>query len=114
MSENKRVLDAVIAMKRNNLRLFGKLMNASHNSLRYDYEVTGVELDTLSELARGMDGVLWSRMNGSGFGGCAVSHVHRKAIDDFIGKVGLGYLELTGLKAWFYISEIDDGVHRVQ
>jgi galactokinase len=107
------VLDAVTALKRNNLRLFGKLMNASHNSLRHDYEVTGIELDTLTELARGIEGVLGSRMTGAGFGGCTVSLVHAGVIDGFIEKVGFGYKEQTGLKAEFYISEIGDGVHGV-
>jgi len=114
VSENQRVRDAVTALKRNNLRLFGKLMNASHNSLRYNYEVTGVELDTLTELARNVDGVLGSRMTGAGFGGCTVSLVRADVIDHFIEKVGSGYLEQTGLKADFYISEIGDGVHRVK
>jgi galactokinase len=113
VSENQRVLDAVTALKRNNLRLFGKLMNASHNSLRHDYEVTGIELDTLTELARGIEGVLGSRMTGAGFGGCTVSLVHAGVIDGFIEKVGFGYKEQTGLKAEFYISEIGDGVHGV-
>jgi galactokinase len=114
VSENQRVLDAVAALKRNDLKLFGELMNASHNSLRYDYEVTGRELDTLTELARGIDGVLGSRMTGAGFGGCTVSLVHSDAVDNFIEKVGSGYLELTGLKAEFYISEIGDGVRMIQ
>ena len=114
VSENQRVVDAVTALKQDNLKLFGELMNASHNSLRYDYEVTGKELDTLSELARGMEGVLGSRMTGAGFGGCTVSLVHNDVIDRFIEQVGAGYRELTGLKAEFYISEIGDGVHRVE
>ncbi len=114
VSENQRVLDAVTALKNNNLRLFGKLMNASHNSLRYDYEVTGQELDALSVLARGMEGVLGSRMTGAGFGGCTVSLVHQDHINEFKENVGKQYLQLTGLKADFYISEIGDGVHRVE
>jgi galactokinase len=114
VSENQRVLDAVIALKRNNMKLFGKLMNASHNSLRHDYEVTGVELDTLTELARGVEGVLGSRMTGAGFGGCTVSLVRADVIDGFIERVGFGYHEQTGLKAEFYISEIGDGVHKVK
>jgi galactokinase len=114
VSENQRVLDAVTALKRNNLRLFGKLMNASHNSLRYDYEVTGPELDTLSELSRGVEDVLGSRMTGAGFGGCTVSLVHQDYINEFKEVVGGQYFKLTGLKADFYISEIGDGAHRVE
>ena len=114
VTENQRVLDAVKALKGNNLRLFGELMNASHNSLRYDYEVTGHELDILSELARGRDDVPGSRMTGAGFGGCTVSLVKETGIDNFIEEVGERYHELTGLKAEFYISEVGDGVRRIQ
>jgi len=114
VSENQRVLDAVTALKRKNLRLFGKLMNASHNSLRYDYEVTGLELDTLTELARGIEGVLGSRMTGAGFGGCTVSLVREDCINAFKENVGKRYHEITGLDAEFYISEIGDGVHRIE
>jgi len=114
VSENQRVLDAVNALKKNNLNLFGKLMNASHNSLRHDYEVTGLELDTLTELARNIDGVLGSRMTGAGFGGCTVNLVPADTVVDFIEKVGAGYFKSTGLNSEFYISDIGDGVHRVR
>ena len=114
VSEDQRVLDAVKALKENNLKIFGELMNASHNSLRYDYEVTGRELDILSELARKRKGVLGSRMTGAGFGGCTVSLVRETDIENFILEVGQTYHELTGLKAEFYISEVGDGVRRVQ
>ena len=68
VSENERTLLAVEALETNQLEEFGKLMNASHDSLRDDYEVTGIELDTLVKLARGVKGTLGSRMTGAGFG----------------------------------------------
>ena len=84
--ENQRTIKAVAALKAGDLETFGKLMNASHVSLRDDYEVTGKELDTLVETAWKQEGVIGSRMTGAGFGGCTVSIVKEEAIDDFIQK----------------------------
>ena len=86
--ENQRTLKAVEALKNNDVALFGQLMNASHVSLRDDYEVTGKELDTLVEEAWRVEGVIGSRMTGAGFGGCTVSIVKEDAIDTFIEEVG--------------------------
>lgn len=113
LSENHRVLDAVDVLKKKNLPLFGKLMNASHNSLRDDYEVTGNELDVIVEEARKVDGVLGARMTGAGFGGCAIALVDAKNIEIFIDTVGENYKKRTGLEAEFYISEIGDGVKKI-
>ncbi|MCF8365274.1 MAG: galactokinase [Bacteroidales bacterium] len=113
LSENQRVVDAVKVLKNDDLRVFGKLMNASHNSLRYDYEVTGYELDTIVEEARKVEGVLGSRMTGAGFGGCAIALVDENAVEPFIRKVGENYYKKTGLKAIFYISEIGDGTKKL-
>jgi len=112
--ENQRVLDSVKALKEGNLKLFGELLNQSHNSLRDLYEVTGTELDTLVEEARKQKGVLGSRMTGAGFGGCTVSLVENSAIDDFIINVGKAYKEKIGYEASFYISEIGDGGREVE
>lgn len=71
--ENQRTVQAVAALKANDIAKFGELMNASHVSLRDDYEVTGIELDTLVEEAWNCPGVIGSRMTGAGFGGCTVS-----------------------------------------
>lgn len=113
VSEVKRTKDAVEALQQGNITLFGELMNASHVSLRDDYEVTGKELDTLAEAAWSVDGVIGSRMTGGGFGGCTVSLVKEEAIPTFIETVGKIYTETTGLKADFYIAQIGDGAHRV-
>ena len=96
-------------MKANDVEQFGKLMNASHVSLRDDYEVTGIELDTLVEEAWKVEGVIGSRMTGAGFGGCTVSIVKTDAIDGFIDKVGSAYKEKIGYAADFYVVEIGDG-----
>ena len=107
--ENQRTLKAVDVLKAGNLEEFGKLMNASHVSLRDDYEVTGIELDTLVENAWEQEGVIGSRMTGAGFGGCTVSIVKTDCVDKFIENVGKAYLEKIGYAADFYVVEIGDG-----
>ena len=107
--ENQRTLKAVDALKAGNLEEFGKLMNASHVSLRDDYEVTGIELDTVVENAWEQEGVIGSRMTGAGFGGCTVSIVKTDCVDKFIENVGKAYLEKIGYAADFYVVEIGDG-----
>ena len=107
--ENQRTVRAVEALKKGNIAEFGQLMNASHISLRDDYEVTGIELDTLVEEAWKVPGVIGSRMTGAGFGGCTVSIVRDEAIDSFIEKVGEAYKNKIGYAADFYVVEIGDG-----
>ena len=111
--ENQRTIQAVKALKNNDLETFGKLMNESHVSLRDDYEVTGKELDTLVEAAWKQDGVIGSRMTGAGFGGCTVSIVKEEAVDAFIKNVGEIYEKEIGYEADFYVVEIGDGTRRI-
>ena len=111
--ENQRTVRAVEALRANDLELFGQLMNASHVSLRDDYEVTGTELDTLVEEAWKIEGVIGSRMTGAGFGGCTVSIVRDDAIDRFIDQVGKAYQAKIGYAADFYVVEIGDGPGRI-
>lgn len=114
ITENQRVLDAMKALEQNNLAEFGQLMNASHVSLRDDYEVTGAELDALVEEAWRIYGVVGSRMTGAGFGGCTVSIVKEAAVDRFIAEVGPAYEKRTGLKPEFYIADVGDGARRLE
>ena len=111
--ENQRTLMAKNALENNDLVTFGKLMNESHISLRDDYEVTGIELDTLVELAWKHEGVLGSRMTGAGFGGCTVSLVKKGNVDDFIKNVGQDYKEKIGYEASFYIANIGNGTKEI-
>ncbi|MDE6518158.1 MAG: galactokinase, partial [Acetatifactor sp.] len=111
--ENQRTIQAVQALKDNDVAAFGQLMNASHVSLRDDYEVTGIELDTLVEEAWKVEGVIGSRMTGAGFGGCTVSIVRNEAIDSFIAQVGAAYQAKIGYAADFYVVEIGDGPCRL-
>jgi galactokinase len=114
VGEVQRTSDAVKALKAGEIEKFGKLMNASHASLRDDYEVTGPELDCMAAEAWKIDGVIGSRMTGGGFGGCTVSLVKDEAIDDFIAKVGAAYEKQIGIKPEFYIAEIGDGATRIE
>ncbi len=107
--ENQRTVKAVAALNANDVKLFGELMNASHDSLRDDYEVTGIELDTLVDEARKVEGVIGSRMTGAGFGGCTVSLVKDEAIDAFIAQVGETYKNKIGYAADFYVVSVGDG-----
>ena len=110
--ENQRTIKAVKALAEGDIQLFGNLMNASHASLQDDYEVTGIELDTLVSAAL-EHGAIGSRMTGAGFGGCTVSLVHNDKIEAFIENVGNVYKEKIGYKADFYVASIDDGARQI-
>lgn len=111
--ENQRTLKAVNALENNDLALFGQLMNASHVSLRDDYEVTGIELDTLVSLAWECEGVIGARMTGAGFGGCTVSIVKEECVDNFISTITPKYAEKIGYEPSFYIVSISDGTRKL-
>ncbi|MBE7030921.1 MAG: galactokinase [Ruminococcaceae bacterium] len=109
INEDDRVLRSIEALEAGDMAEFGALMNQSHDSLRDLYEVTGIELDTLVDEARKIEGTLGSRMTGAGFGGCTVSIVEDTAVERFIDEVGKNYQAKTGLTASFYVSNIGDG-----
>ena len=111
--ENQRTLKAVKALEENNLELFGQLMIGSHNSLRDDYEVTGIELDTLVNLALKQDGVIGARMTGAGFGGCTVSIVRDDNVGNFIENVTKGYEKEIGYEPTFYVANISSGTRKI-
>ena len=114
ISENQRVLNAVSSLLKEDILQFGALMNASHESLRDNYEVTGFELDTMVGAAQKINGVVGSRMTGAGFGGCTVSLVRENTVDRFIDEVGREYQEKTGIEPTFYLAEVSDGVKEIK
>ena len=114
VNENTRAIRASKALKDGDLNLFGRLMNASHVSLRDNYQVTVPELDTLASLAWKFDGVVGSRMTGGGFGGCTVSIVENDSVEKFINSIGSEYEKICGRKADFYVIETSDGAGRVK
>ncbi len=113
ISENGRVIEAVRVLKENNLTRFGELMNASHDSLKDDYEVTGNELDALVYEGRKLPGVIGTRMTGAGFGGCTVSIVKTRNSAGFMKNLAEAYTRHTGLVADFYQPEIGKGAGRL-
>ena len=113
VNENARAIRASKALKDGDLSLFGRLMNASHVSLRDDYQVTVPELDTLASLAWKSESVVGSRMTGGGFGGCTVSIVENDSVEKFINSIGSEYEKICGRKADFYVIETSDGAGRI-
>ncbi len=113
ITECERVNAAVKAMKSGDVKLFGKLLNESHYSLRDKYEVTGRELDALTQAARSFDGCIGSRMTGGGFGGCTVSLVKREKVKDFVKQVCAEYKKATGYDAICYETVISDGAFEI-
>lgn len=111
--ENQRAVKAVQALKENKIDEFGRLMNASHVSLRDDYEVSCEEIDILVDLAWAIPGVIGSRITGGGFGGCTVSIVENGAVDTFIETIGKQYKEKVGHEAEFYVVDIGDGAGKI-
>ncbi|MEI5989489.1 galactokinase [Enterococcus termitis] len=113
VTENQRTIKAKKALVKNDLKLFGELLNASHASLKDDYEVTGIELDTLVATAQKLPSVLGARMTGAGFGGCAIALVKESELTDFIEQVGQVYQEKIGYSADFYMANVDDGARKL-
>ena len=113
VSENQRTLRATKAMKDGDLEKLGRLIDASHVSLHYDYEVTGKELDTLAEASWKQPGVLGARMIGGGFGGSAIAIVKKSEAENFKKNVGDIYRDKIGYDASFYDAEIVDGTKRI-
>lgn len=113
VTENQRTIQAVEALNKGDIREFGQLMDASHLSLKEDYEVSCEELDILVEEAWKIDGVIGSRMMGAGFGGCTISIVEDAAVNEFISQVGVHYEERTGRHAEFYVVETGNGATKL-
>ncbi|MFW6265089.1 MAG: galactokinase [Bacillota bacterium] len=114
ISENNRVLTAAAALKNNDFETFGKLMIESHQSLREDYQVSCKELDLLVELALEQKGVSGSRMTGAGFGGCTVTLIQEKHLDDFISNVSSSYYKETGIETEIYVSSPANGAKEIR
>jgi galactokinase len=109
--ENRRVLDSVEALDRGDLAGFGRLMYASHESLRDDYEVSCRELDVLVEIARNLAGCLGARMTGGGFGGSTVNLVETGAVGGFCREIAMAYEQETGIELQIHVSEPGRGAH---
>ena len=113
ITENARVLDSVEALRGSDLARFGELMNASHESLRRNFEVSSRELDIMVELARAQPGVIGARMTGGGFGGCTINLLDGKASTNFTADISDAYFRKTGIAPEIYRCEIADGVGEI-
>lgn len=111
--ENRRVLNAVNALGKNDILEFGRLMNESHESLKSDYEVSCFELDIMVDIARSINGVIGARMTGGGFGGCTVNIVKKDVIDKFVRVVSKEYQKRTGIKSQIYICNPENGAREM-
>lgn len=113
VTENQRTLKAKAALEAGDLESFGHLLDASHASLRDDYEVTGIELDTLVAAAQEQPAVLGARMTGAGFGGCAIALVKKSEWEAFATAVKESYREKIGYETDIYQASIDDGARKL-
>lgn len=113
ITENERTLKAKSALETNDLDTFGQLLNASHHSLKEDYAVTGIELDTLVAAAQAHEACLGARMTGAGFGGCAIALVKQTEFDDFVEAVSSAYVKKIGYNTDIYQASIDDGARKL-
>jgi len=113
ITENKRTLEAVAAMKAEDASMLGDLMNASHESLRDDYEVSSDALNIMVSIAQAQNGCLGARMTGAGFGGCAVALVVQEKVHDFAVQTAASYKIKTGLNPHVYICEAANGAETV-
>jgi len=111
VSEQLRVKDAALALQAGDLVTFGRLLNASHASLRHDYEVSGPELDHIVEHALAHPGCLGARLTGAGFGGCCIALMHVDAVPAFQRTLAASYTEAFGLSLAFHPCNISAGVH---
>lgn len=113
IAEQLRVNLSKKMLENGDLFTFGKLMNASHASLKDDFEVSGLELDTLAETAQEVPGCLGARMTGAGFGGCAIALVKNESIMDFTEVITTAYTKATGLHCEVYATFASDGVDSI-
>jgi galactokinase len=113
ITENQRTLETARALRDGDFHRVGQLMNASHASLRDDYEVSCRELDVLAALAQGATGVYGSRMMGGGFGGCTVTLVEQSAVAALRETLSAGYQKATGIIPEIYVCTTADGASAV-
>jgi galactokinase len=109
VTEDQRTLDSVEALKRGDLAAFGKLMNASHASMRDWFEITTPDIDTLVEIQQNTPGCFGARMTGGGFGGCTVALVQDGAVPAVVEAIEAQYPARTGKTPQVYVCRATDG-----
>lgn len=114
VGENARVKDATIALQTGDLEMFGKLMYASHQSLKELYEVTGRELDCIVDFCKTFPGCIGARMTGAGFGGCAIALVKENKFDEFSEKLAVHYKKTIGYSPGIFFTAAENGVRQIK
>jgi galactokinase len=114
ITENARVLAAIVAAEKNDLATFGALMNESHTSLRDDYQVSCAELDAMVEIARAQAGCWGARLTGAGFGGCTVNLVSNEQVAQFVERIEREYFRQFGIVPSVYPCGAAQGSRRVK
>ena len=109
VTENDRTLKAADALSAGDRESLGRLMKASHESLRDNYEVSSRELNTMVEIAYQQEGVFGARMTGGGFGGCTINVVRHDAVDQFRECITREYRAATNIEPDIYVVKADDG-----
>jgi len=114
ITENERVLEAINVMKAGNAKRLGELFNASHDSLRNDFEVTNVALNTMVECAQEQVGCYGARMTGAGFGGCAVALINEDSATGFVHAVAEAYKQRSNMESSIYVCKASEGASVLQ
>ncbi|KAL9185460.1 hypothetical protein ACHAXT_003237 [Thalassiosira profunda] len=113
VSENKRTVETADALEKGDWALVGTLMNASHSSMKDDYEVSCEEIDVLVDLAQSFDGVYGSRLTGGGFGGCTVTLVKKDSAEGLMAHLNAEYETKTGTKCDCFVTSPGDGARAI-
>jgi len=113
VTENDRTVQAAAAMEAGDSETLGRLMDASHESLRDDFEVSNEALDVIVEIAQRDEATIGARMTGAGFGGCAVALIHEAATDAFVSRISKAYKEATGLTSSLYVCYPSNGAEEL-
>lgn len=113
VSENRRVQEFVSSLQHHDMSTAGRLLTASHRSLRDDFAVSCRELDVMVDLALQSPGVLGARMLGGGFGGCVLAWVQAEQVESFAADLKRGYRQATGIDPWMHVCDIEPGARQV-
>jgi galactokinase len=113
VTEDQRVLDAISAMRAGDVVKLGQLLDASHVSMRDDFEITNEALNIMVTIARGQPGCYGARMTGGGFGGCAMALVDVGKAGNFALTVAPEYQAKTGLTPSVYVCHASQGAEVV-
>lgn len=111
ITEHERVKKSVQALKKNDLVELGRLLNASHASLKDDFQVSCDELDFIVAEFQALEFCIGARMTGAGFGGCCIALVEADSAETISKKLISSYENRFGFAPSVYPCNTSDGVH---